>query len=323
MSNLSDIPESPELENPKPIEESIVVFGATGLVGSRIVKALSRTVNPNQMIYVFSRDIIMHDRPQVIPKYFDAGSWVEELSKISNITKVYCALGATRPHRFIDHNTYENFYQVNHNLFYQIAVASKNLNVPTFIMISGFNSGYIIPKLFDRKTIVRAATERDITNLGFEHLVIIRPGPLAGIREKRGSLKLFSTWSIIEGLAYIAKTPYYFINPATPGLTFSFGTSVGKAAVSLTSNPNELDSLTIINHFDIMKGAYKFNSYIYNEAIKKISKMSKVSIPENATDSETHEIVESFNNDMIQLVKLVLGEKFSIDGQTSIKVLQK
>lgn len=288
-------------------KESIVVFGATGLVGSRIVKALSKIAQPHQSIYILSRDIFMHDRPQVIPIYSEPGAWVAQLKSIPNITTVYCALGAAG----------KDFYQVNHNLFYQIAIAAREINVPTFVMISGYDAGYILPKVFYRNTIIRAASERDIRNLKFEHLIILRPGPLVGVREKRGSLKKFQLRTGVRDILTIFETPLSFLNPATPFLTFNFGTSAGKAAVhaAMIDQVHQLERVTVIGHLRVMQRAALFNKKVYAEAYDKMLEMRNIGFPEDMAPEEAQIIFDSFSEDVAYLVKLLLAEKYPLKGK--------
>lgn len=253
---------------------SILIVGATGLVGLRLIRYVQRIATEEQTVYVLTRRHLFRQVEGVIVKVAEAATWPSEIASIPNLTTVYSALGARPVNRFANPEwspSPDEFYLVNHNLTYQIAVAAKDAGVTNFIYISHFFNSYPVPRLFFRRTKMRNATEKDLENIGFDRLLIIRPGPLAGVREKTGSLKGFSFYSILDSLMTIATEPLYLIDPIAPLNTFNFAASVAKtAAIRMTDETSR--PVEIVYPFEIWLGAYEYNLMTFNNSLDMVSK---------------------------------------------------
>lgn len=187
---------------------SILIVGATGLIGLKLIECVKRLITTEQTIYVLSRRHLSRQIPGVVVKVAGSDMWAQEISKVPNLTTVYSALGVRNYNHSVD-----EFYLVNHNLTYEVAIASKNAGASKFVFMSHYSVSFMIPRAFDRRTKMRNWIEKDLETLGFERLVIVRPGPLVGIRGKTGSLKGFSMRSIAHGIVTIALELLIFTNP--------------------------------------------------------------------------------------------------------------
>lgn len=293
--------------------ESILIVGATGLTGQKIVKNLARIVKPNQTLYILSRcKFTPVNRPNVVNKVMESAMWPSEIAKIPNLVTVYSALGARGPSRFVNNQlndtpSDEAFIEVNYNLNLQVAIAAKLAGAQNFILVSNYMVSHLLPNIFHRKTKVRALVEQELTDLKFHNLIIFRPGPLVGLRGKVGSLTNFSVWSLVEGLGLIAATPFFFFNINTPGSIFSFATTVGKASSIVVEN---LEKTTNIQEPNVkVYGAYQiiglgtiYNTELFWKTCNALDTLSKAGTFE----------YEEFE----ELSVLLLGE--SLSKQSSI-----
>ncbi|KAH3688490.1 hypothetical protein WICPIJ_000528 [Wickerhamomyces pijperi] len=275
--------------------ESILVVGATGLVGGKIVKQLARFVKPHQTLYVLSRSRFKPtSTPNLVNIISESAVWPSEIARIPNLTTVYSALGARGPSRFVNNQIFnmpsdEEFAAVNYNLNLQVAIASKKAGVENFVLISNYMVGHRLPNLTSRKTKIRALVEKEIAELKFKNLVIFRPGPLAGIRMKVGSAKMFSAWSLIEGLAVIAITPCFFFNITTPGSFFSFATTVAKASAAVIEQLPEAEGesrVAVCSEYDIMRLGTIYNQHLTQEILAELQRLSEMGEEQNIEDFE-------------------------------------
>ncbi|KAH3679677.1 hypothetical protein WICMUC_000817 [Wickerhamomyces mucosus] len=298
--------------------ESILVVGATGLIGTRIIKNLTRIIQPHQTLYVFSRSkFFPENRPNVINRIMESSLWAQEIGTIPNLTTVYSALGARSASRFINGQLFDlpltdEFIKVNYNLNLQVAIAAKSAGVSNFILISNYLVNYTLPNLFHRKTRIRSLVESDIINLQFKNVLVFRPGPLVGIRDKIGSLKNFSFWSIIEGLGIISSTPFFFFNIFSPGSTFSFASTVGKAsAVALDLLPEK--SGTNVEVYDIYRIIQAAGIYNKQLAVKIIEEVKNISENDNVEFEDFEKInILLFGESLVK--RLSLGPSSELDA---------
>lgn len=248
---------------------SVLIVGATGLVGVKLIECVKKIAAPGQIIYVLSRRHLFRQVPGVIVKVAESDTWAEEISRIPNLTTVYSALGDRSDNTIfrsgISHS-YNQFYHVIHNLTYQIAVASKNAGASNFIFISHHSVSFMIPRAFDRRTKVRNWTEKDLETLKFERLVIVRPGPLIGLREKTGLLKGFSLRSIAAGALTIASEPLLLANPITPLNTFNFAASVAKTSAIATIT-DQYRPVMIFFQWDVVVGELVYDLYTFSSML--------------------------------------------------------
>lgn len=259
----------PSTDNGKKVQvkasSSILVVGATGLVGLRIVKYLQKVATPEQTIYVLARRHLFRERPGVIVKVTEASNWPLEIAQIPNLTTVYSAIGVRAPSMYQDPQmsvTPDQFYLVYHNLNYQVAEASKAAGASTFVLVSNYLVSSPFFRIFSRKIKMTNALEKDLQTMNFERLMIFRPGPLIGVREKTGTLKGFSFSSIVNSFEVMALEPMLFFNIYYPFTTFNFATSVAKASV-IFEKEEPTGAVERFNGWHIMYGAYQYNMMAY------------------------------------------------------------
>ncbi|CAM9020325.1 unnamed protein product [Wickerhamomyces anomalus] len=248
---------------------SILIVGATGLVGLRFIKYVQRIATEEQTIYVLTRRRLFRERPGVIVKITEVENWPAEIALIPNLTTVYSALSFRSNNMYIDSQsagTNDEFYLVHNNMNYQIAIAAKEAGVSTFIFTSHFSVSYPIPRLLMRRTKMRNAIEKNLEALDFDRLIILRPGPLFGVREKTGTLKGFSFTSVLSSMNKVLNEPLYLIDPVAPLNTMNFATSVAKTA-AIRANGEATGKVEIYNQWMIMMGAMDYNMFNANRLL--------------------------------------------------------
>ncbi|CCH41675.1 hypothetical protein BN7_1216 [Wickerhamomyces ciferrii] len=242
---------------------NILIVGATGLVGSRLVKFIKRVKADNQVIFVLARRAFVQECPGVIVNIVDSALWGEEIAKIPNLTTVYCALGARPPNGgYLSEASIpvNEYYSVNHNIVHQVGFAAKRAGAKRFIYTSNHSVQSPIARIFDRRTKMRREIENDLISLDFDNVTILRPGPLVGMRLKAGSLTGINWQSLPEGLMILSALPVYFIHPYTPLAIVNFGTSVGKTGAMLL----KAESTNKVNYIylcQVILGAAAYNAF--------------------------------------------------------------
>lgn len=284
---------------------SILIVGATGLVGLRFIKYIKRIATEEQTIYVLTRRRLFREHPGVIVKIAEAATWPAEILQIPNLTTVLSAL-TYRANSVHDGNPLapldDKFYLVHHNLNHQIAIAAKEAGASTFVFASHYDVGYPVPRLLLRRTKMRNATEKDIMALNFDRLIIFRSGPLAAVKEKTGSLKGISFSSAINSLITVALEPFYFINTTTPFKTFNFASSVAKAA-AMRMNDETTSEVEIYNSWWIVYGAIEYNLLAANLLLEKANEIF--------ANYEKQGVHDEFKYLSIELNSLQFGSWFS------------
>ena len=152
-----------------------LVIGATGLVGKSLVKLLLAGEEFEQVKIFTRRDAgIKHDRLiQHIVDFDDPESW-DELVKGDVL---FSTLGTTRKKA----EGKKAQYLVDHTYQYRFAAAAAGNSVGTMVLVSSAGASIKSPFFYSR---MKAELERDVKVMGFDPLVIIRPGPLDGLREE-------------------------------------------------------------------------------------------------------------------------------------------
>ena len=159
------------------MNRKILIAGASGLLGSNILKSLDSKVN----------DITLLSRKKIeINK--DVKQIVTEFSEIDSITDeyefdtVYIAIGkrlSIMELAFLPEKNKKSFEEVDYNFIKNIALFAKKHGATSIGLISavGAKSGS-----FNSYLDVKGKTEDQITSMGFEKVVIARPGHLLGER---------------------------------------------------------------------------------------------------------------------------------------------
>lgn len=153
-----------------------VLIGATGLVGSEILKIL--LADPRfKTVTVLTRRSTGQKSPKLVEHLVDFRKIQDWKNKVHGDV-AFSALGTTRSQA----GSIEAQYEVDYTYQAEFATACANGGIGTFVLISsmGADSKSKIPY-----TRMKGQLEDFVETLGFQHIQILRPGPLEGHREKR------------------------------------------------------------------------------------------------------------------------------------------
>jgi len=156
--------------------KTAIVFGASGLVGSMLVKEL--LINP-----AYSQVLIVTRKPLVIinPKIQEItlGNYKSYNFSETNISDVhvFCCLGTTIKKA----GTKDEFKKVDYELPLEVGNWAISKDIQTFVVISSIGANPDT-KNFYLKT--KGELEEALKLLGFDHLYILRPSLLLGERNE-------------------------------------------------------------------------------------------------------------------------------------------
>ncbi len=152
-----------------------IVIGATGLVGSNLVNMLLKDSRFEQVKVLVRRPMeIANDKLEQHVVDFDApDNW----KKLVTGDVLYSAMGTTLRQA----GSKAAQYKIDYMYQYQVAKAAAANGVPEYVLISAAGSNPDSAVFYSR---IKGELERDVQKLPFETIHIIRPGMLAGEREK-------------------------------------------------------------------------------------------------------------------------------------------
>ncbi len=155
--------------------KTALVIGATGLVGKALLDQLLVEEEFDQVKIFTRRDAGFKHKKLVqhLIDFDDPESW-EHLVKGDVL---FSALGTTRKKA----GGKKAQYLVDYTYQYRFAAAAAGNSVGTMVLVSSAGASLKSPFFYSR---MKAELEKDVKVLGFDPLVIIRPGPLEGPREE-------------------------------------------------------------------------------------------------------------------------------------------
>lgn len=147
------------------------VSGSTGFIGTHLIDLL-KSDDSFDSIDVLSR------RTMELPKKFNVLVNADlSTQKLENVDVAFCALGTT----IKTAGSQEAFYHVDHDLVLAFAKHAKAAGAKTFVLVSSVGA---TPKTSNFYLRVKGETERDLEEIGFETLIILRPSMLMGERKE-------------------------------------------------------------------------------------------------------------------------------------------
>lgn len=176
--------------------KTALVIGATGLVGTELVAQLLSDDRFNQIkIFVRRSAGVTHPKLEEHIINFDA---VEQWRDLVKGDVLFSTLGTT----IRQAGSQEAQYKIDHNYQYNFAKTASENAVAAYVLIS---SAYASPDARIFYSRMKGELERDVQQLPFQTISIIRPGMLAGNRKEfrlgeKISLPLFSVLKFIPGL---------------------------------------------------------------------------------------------------------------------------
>ncbi|KAK9463526.1 uncharacterized protein V1516DRAFT_661655 [Lipomyces oligophaga] len=231
----------------------MAIYGATGLAGRAMLSVLKANTLPN-----LSNVVAVTRRPLDPASIYDfplkvTNSVVADISDPNafpeNADILYCALGL--PIGLAGSSAGQR--AVDHDLTLKIAENAKAVGtVKTVILVSAM---YADINARTEHNKMKAETERDIANLGFEQTIILRPGGILGDRVNQ---------SVRPGY----EKPAYIIFKAMRQVPFlrSLSNSISvwdyeliKAALYIVEKGDK--GVTIIPHRELAKMAQKYDEF--------------------------------------------------------------
>jgi uncharacterized protein YbjT (DUF2867 family) len=152
-----------------------VVFGASGLVGSALVKQL--------LDHPYYREVVAVNRR---PLSFDNRNYTEVISDLSDLDKldvwtktdeVYCCLGTTIKKA----GSKANFAKVDLDLPVKIGEACQKAKIPHFLVVSSIGAKAQTGNFYLR---TKGEMERAITAMDIAQKTMVRPSMLLGERKE-------------------------------------------------------------------------------------------------------------------------------------------
>lgn len=152
----------------------LLLLGATGLVGQNALKLALADDRIKQVIAPVRRPIPQHpklDAPIVdFEKLNDGASWW-------SVDAVICAIGTTMKAA----GSRKQFYRIDHDYPLTFARVARRNGATAFVLNSAAGADETSRFFYNR---VKGEIERDIANLDFPSLTIVRPGLIGGERRE-------------------------------------------------------------------------------------------------------------------------------------------
>ena len=208
---------------------NILILGATGLVGNDCLEIIKNQESVHAIICPTRRKLPSHNK-LINP---DFNTWLKEIENqpntLENIDAVICCLGTTIKLA----KSKENFKHIDYELVMNIAKLCKQAKVPYFSYNSSIGANIKSKQLYVH---TKALVEKELTELNFEKLTIVRPSLLSG--NSRPEFRL-GEWISIQ----ITK----IINPILPKKYRSIKTKqVAKVLCAYTTTSITSEPLTIL-----------------------------------------------------------------------------
>ncbi len=162
---------------PNPSEKTAIVIGATGLVGYQLVQLLL-TDSGFRKVKVFARRTLSISSLKLeehIVDFEEIDRWKKKLTG----DVLFSALGTTRRKA----GSKQAQFRIDHHYQFAASKAAAENGVSVMVLVSSVGANPKSNLFYPR---IKGLLERDVKELPFRYLVIVRPGPLYGPRpEKR------------------------------------------------------------------------------------------------------------------------------------------
>ena len=182
------------------MQKTVVVIGATGLVGSALVQELTDDPQVTE-IRILSRRALSYASDKI--KVIQTDLSQPEPSAFDNATALYCGIGTTRK-KTPDQKQY---IAIDHGITIAAAKAAKSKGVSEVHLISAVGADVKSNIFYSR---LKGEIERDLIALNFDRTLIYQPSILIGTRaEKRFGEKIAQVLSPAFDLFLIGKLQKY------------------------------------------------------------------------------------------------------------------
>jgi uncharacterized protein YbjT (DUF2867 family) len=157
-------------------QRTVLVLGATGLVGRELVSFLLRETSVLSVIALTRRPLDRDPDPKLQQHIVDFDAF-EQNADVFRVDQVFCALGTT----IRVAGSQEQFRRVDHDYPVHAARLAHSQGAKHYLLVSalGANAG---SRVFYNR--VKGETEDDIRRVGIPSVTIARPSLLTGPREE-------------------------------------------------------------------------------------------------------------------------------------------
>ena len=181
------------------MEKTAIVIGATGLVGSHVVKQLLDD-DSYGLVKVFTRRSLGDSNPKLKEYICD----FDQLDQIKNVITgdvLFSAMGTTLKQA----GSKEQQYKVDYTYQYEFAKIAAQNGVKQYILVSSMSANAQSKAFYLR---IKGELEEAIQKLSFENICILRPSGLMGERptkRKREELGIAVINSIVKFIPGLRK----------------------------------------------------------------------------------------------------------------------
>lgn len=179
------------------MQKTAIVFGATGLTGTYLIKELIQN-EQYRNIKVFNRRTQNYGHTK-IEEYLINFNQLNEYAHEFKADDVFCCLGTTLKKA----GSKEKFFEIDHDLPIQIARICLNNHCETFIGISSTGANPDSKNYYLR---TKGMMEQEILNLDFRFQAFVRPSMLLGSRTESRPAETFAKMMMkIFGFLFVGK----------------------------------------------------------------------------------------------------------------------
>ena len=165
------------LHNPNQMQKvrNALIAGASGLVGGHCLEMLLKSERYSQVISIGRRELPVIN-PKLEQKVVDFDKLHTFYADL-DVDDVFCCLGTT----IKTAGSKEAFYKVDHTYVVELARVTANKGASQFVVISSMGADASSMFFYNK---VKGEMERDIQQVGFESVHILRPSLLLGNRDE-------------------------------------------------------------------------------------------------------------------------------------------
>ncbi|CCH58828.1 hypothetical protein TBLA_0A10500 [Henningerozyma blattae CBS 6284] len=232
-----------------PTKLNALILGATGLCGSALLKYTEQSGLINK-VFTITRRPIESDKTaqQIVEK--DNSKWISHFPT-DKIDILMTGLATTKKAA----GGAQQQYYIDHDLNIDFAKKAKENGCSTFVVVSSAGAS-ADSRFFYLK--MKGEIERDLKAIDFDHLIILRPGPLLG--ERQENLKGFgnSTFTTLGNWVYRSRLQALVGHPV-------FGDEVGQVGVHLALKAlkdKSSEKVQIVESNEILCIAAELNQHI-------------------------------------------------------------
>jgi uncharacterized protein YbjT (DUF2867 family) len=158
--------------------KTALIAGATGLVGSELLKLLVES-DQYQNIHLMTRRSLGALSPKVTEHITDFND-LSGFQASAGFDHIFCTLGTTIKKA----ETKENFMKVDYDYVVELAKLAKRNGIKKFLVVSSLGANAKSHIFYNR---VKGEVEAALRNLSLPHLFIFRPSLLMGERKEHRS----------------------------------------------------------------------------------------------------------------------------------------